>query len=54
MKIQQAEIRDIEIILLYDKHISYEELMNSVKLNRIYIVTENDEFCGWLGQYTVY
>lgn len=48
MKIQQAEIRDIERILHYDKHISYEELMNSVKLNRIYIVTENDEFCGWL------
>lgn len=46
--IRPADIRDTDIILLYDKHITRAELINSIKLKRVYIVTENDQFCGWL------
>lgn len=46
--IRLAQERDADVILLYDKHITRAELINSINLNRIYVVTENDQFCGWL------
>ena len=46
--IRHAQERDADIILLYDRHIARAELINSINLNRVYVVTENDQFCGWL------
>lgn len=48
MTIRHANPLDTDIILLYDKHISKEELINSINLNRVYIAVENEQFCGWL------
>ncbi len=48
MTIRHANLRDTDVILLYDKHISKEELINSINLNRVYIAVENEQFCGWL------
>lgn len=48
MTIRHANLRDTDVILLYDKHISKEELINSINLNRVYIAVENKQFCGWL------
>lgn len=48
MNIRFAEINDLDTILLYDKHISRRELINSINLNRVYIAEENNKFCGWL------
>lgn len=46
--IRQAQMRDTDTILLHDKHITHAELINSIKLGRVYVVAENDRFCGWL------
>ena len=48
MEIKIAKFEDIEIIGLVDKHISKDELKNSIKLKRVYILEEKDEFIGWL------
>jgi len=48
MEIKIAKFEDIEIIGLMDKHISKDELKNSIKLKRVYILEEKDEFIGWL------
>ena len=48
MKIRYAEYADIDILSEHDKHISKEELANSIRLRRIYIAEENGEFAGWL------
>lgn len=39
---------DLNTILVNDKHISRQELTNSININRVYIAEENDIFCGWL------
>ena len=46
--IRYANIKDLDILKKYDKHISNEELANSINLNRILVVYEDDEFIGWL------
>ena len=46
--IRYANIKDLDILKKYDKHISNEELANSINLNRILVVYEEDEFIGWL------
>lgn len=48
MNIRLANMNDIDIILLYDKHISKHELINSINLERVYIVEKNYKFYGWL------
>lgn len=48
MNIRFAQIEDLEIISLYDKHISINELSNLIKLNRALIIEENHYFCGWM------
>lgn len=46
--IRKADIHDIDIILQHDKHITREEITNSINLNRVYIAAVNNQFCGWL------
>lgn len=48
MNIQLASIDDLETISSCDKHITKEELINSINLNRVYIVKDKSRFCGWL------
>lgn len=46
--IRYAELKDIELLKMYDKHISYEELNNSIKLKRIIVMYADNRFVGWL------
>lgn len=46
--IRYAEFSDLDIISQYDKHISKEELGNSIKLNRVIVMIENEKFVGWM------
>lgn len=48
MIVRQAKPKDIETLKQHDKHISSQELENSINLNRIYIAEENNIFLGWL------
>lgn len=48
MLIRLATTNDIEILQKHDKHISRQELINSIHLNRIYIAEEKGTFIGWL------
>lgn len=48
MDIRFAENKDIELLIQYDKHISKEEIKNSIRRNRIYIAEDNGQFVGWL------
>lgn len=48
MLIRPATPDDIEILLKQDKHISKQELENSIQLGRVYIAKENEDFIGWL------
>lgn len=48
MNIRFANLEDLKVISLYDKHVSKEELENLVNLNRVIIAEENNKFCGWL------
>lgn len=48
MNIRLATINDIGILSEHDRHISKTELENLIRLNRIYIAEDNDEFVGWL------
>lgn len=46
--IRYANQNDVDIISKYDKHISKEELNNIIKLQRVIVMYEDDEFIGWL------
>lgn len=48
MRMRVANIDDIEIIDLNDKHISKEEIKNIIKLKKIYILEEKNDFIGWI------
>lgn len=49
MSIRLAKKEDLKVLHSYDKHISQQELANSVQLNRVYIAEENGRFIGWLS-----
>lgn len=46
--IRYATENDIAILEQYDKHISKEELRNIIKLNRVILMFEGNDFIGWL------
>ena len=46
--IRYAEEKDIFFLSERDKHISKDELENSVRLNRIIILFVDEKFAGWL------
>lgn len=46
--IRYAEETDIPILSEHDKHISKEELGNSVRLKRVLVLFVGEEFVGWL------
>lgn len=48
MPIRPVAPDDIEILSKQDKHISKQELENSIQLGRVYIAEENGNFIGWL------
>lgn len=48
MNIRIAVSSDIKVLSENDKHISNLELENSIHLNRIYIMEDNNTFVGWL------
>jgi len=48
MNIHLATNDDIDILCLYDRHISREELKNSINLDRIFIAEKDKKFIGWL------
>lgn len=48
MTIRKADTHDIDVLLQYDKHITREELTNSINLGRVYVAEESNQFCGWL------
>ncbi|MBO5208377.1 MAG: GNAT family N-acetyltransferase [Lachnospiraceae bacterium] len=48
MLIRLATIEDINNLEEHDKHISKQELENSIRLNRVYVAESNGNFVGWL------
>ena len=46
--IRFAEAGDFEVISRYDRHISNEELRDSIEKNRVIVMVQNDGFIGWL------
>ena len=46
--IRFAEVGDFEVISRYDRHISNEELRDSIEKNRVIVMVQNDGFIGWL------
>ncbi len=48
MDIRNAQWDDIPALVRLDRHISRQELENSVRLGRVYIAEEQGEFAGWL------
>lgn len=47
--IRYANAEDLELLSKHDRHISRGELEISLKLNRVFIIYNNDEnFVGWL------
>lgn len=46
--IRFAENKDQDLLIQYDRHISKEEIKNSILRNRIYITGVNGRFAGWL------
>ena len=48
MVIRFAENKDLDLLIQYDRHISDEEIKNSILRDHIYIAEENGQFMGWL------
>lgn len=48
MQIRLAISSDTNMLHTHDHHISRQELINSIQLNRIYLAEEAGEFLGWL------
>ncbi len=48
MNIRLAGNEDKDLLILYDKHVSKEEMEHIVQQNRIYIAEDNGHFAGWL------
>ena len=48
MNIRYASDTDINLLMQHDKHITKNELKNSVYLSRILIAEEYNKFAGWL------
>lgn len=48
MEIRAAKLQDLEILANHDKHIAKPELETSIRLGRVYIAEEQNEFIGWL------
>lgn len=48
MNIKTADLNDIKVLHLNDRHISSVELENIVNLNRVYVMEENGKLVGWL------
>lgn len=48
MDIRTAKISDAENIVNYDKHISPDELVKSVRLERVYIAEDGGRLAGWV------
>ena len=48
MLIRIAELKDLDLIKQYDKHIAEAALTNALTLGRINIAEDNNDFIGWL------
>lgn len=48
MEIRFAQSKDMEQLVRLDRHISKEELKNSIRLSRVYVLEEGGEVLGWL------
>ena len=48
MEIRYANLDDFEVLLKYEKHISKEELNNAIKLKRVIMMFNDNNFVGWL------
>ena len=48
MLIRIAELKDLDLIKQYDKHIAEAALTNALTLGRIIIAEDNNDFIGWL------
>lgn len=48
MLIRIADLKDLDLIKQFDKHIAEAELINVLMLGRIIIAEENNDFIGWL------
>lgn len=48
MKIKIAEIENLDLLVLHDKHISKNELRNLLSIGRVFIAEEEGAFIGWL------
>lgn len=48
MEIRYANSEDIEMLSKYDKHISKDELINIVKMQRVIVMYDTNNFIGWL------
>lgn len=48
MHIRLAVTKDIQFLDQNDPHINRQELLNSISLNRVYIIEETDQPIGWL------
>lgn len=48
MNFTLANVSKADTLLLYDKHIQKENLLDSIRSNRVYIAEHNRTFCGLL------
>lgn len=48
MDIRYAVENDFEVLLKYDEHISREELLKAIRMNRVIVMYNNGKFIGWL------
>lgn len=48
MTIRVAQLKDLELIKQYDKHIAETECTKTLTAGRIFIAEENGDFIGWL------
>lgn len=46
--IRTAIENDVDILCKNDKHIDKQEMLNLIRLGRVYIMEEDGEFIGWL------
>ena len=44
MQINLATVKDVEVLHRLDHHVSKQELLNSIHLNRVFIAKEQGEF----------
>lgn len=48
VKIREAMMKDLEVLVKKDSHILEQELIHLITLQRVYVIEEDTKFVGWL------